>query len=154
MAKNAFIVDRDEVNESLLIHDIARLTRKHFDRRARALDLTRAQWLALAILRRTPGIHQVELADRLEVEPMTVARLVDRLEEAGWVERRADKTDRRSKQLYLTKRAQGIITKIRALAIETRYQTLVGITEAEHKALVAILQKIKCNLSSKKMDDV
>jgi len=149
MAKKTFIVDKDDTNESLLIHDIARLTKKYFDRRARMLDLTRAQWLALASLRRNPGMKQAELACHLEVEPMTVARLVDRLEEAGFVERRADKKDRRSKKLYLTKRAQGLITKIRALAIETRHEALYGITEKEHETLVELLHKIKHNLHTR-----
>lgn len=148
MAKQSFIIDNDELNESLLIHDIARLTKKYFDRRARMLDLTRAQWLALATLRRCPGIHQVDLADKLEVEPMTVARLIDRLEEAGFVERKTDKSDRRSKKLYLTKRAQGLMSKLRALALETRSEALMGISEKEHETLVGILHKIKYNLHS------
>ena len=146
----SYIVDTDEVNESLLIHDIARLFKKDFDRRARKLKLTRAQWLALSVLRRYPGINQVELAERLDVEPMTVARLVDRLEEAKWVERKADGTDRRAKRLYLTTRAQGIITKIRTIALETRHAALEGITEKEHQALIRILPKIKKNLCLQK----
>jgi len=146
-AKRTFIIDQDEANESLLIHDIARLTKKYFDRRARMLDLTRAQWLALSILRRHPGMNQAELASHLEVEPMTVARLIDRLEEAGFVERKTDKHDRRSKKLYLTKRAQGTINKIRTLAIETRSEALAGISEEEHETLVGLLHKIKHNLT-------
>jgi DNA-binding MarR family transcriptional regulator len=149
MPSASFILDKDEVNESLFMHDIARLFKKDFDRRVRKLNLTRAQWMALSVLRRFPGINQVELADKLEVEPMTIARLVDRMEEAKWVERRADGADRRVKRLYLTPRAQNIITKLRAIALETRQDALSGITEKEHQALIRILPKIKKNLCTK-----
>ena len=141
-----FVTDADELNESLFIHDIARLMRKRFDKRARSLGLTRAQWLALAVLRRHPGINQAELADRLEVEPMTIARLVDRLEEAGWVERRADSKDRRSNRIYLTERVKSIVGQIRELAIQNRREALSGISVEEHDILVNILRKIKINV--------
>lgn len=134
------------------MHDIARLTKKYFDRRARCLDLTRAQWLALSTLNRNPGINQVDLAERLEVEPMTVARLMDRMEEAGWVERRACAEDRRSKTLHLTTRAQAVISKLRAISLKTRQEALAGLSDDEHRTLVAILHKIKHNLTTEMMD--
>jgi len=145
-----YITSQDEVTESWLIHDIARLMKKRFDRRARTLGLTRAQWMALATLRRHPGINQVELADKLDVEPMTVARLIDRLEEAGWVERRADTKDRRAKLLFLTARTEEITTQIRALALQTRREALQGVSQEEHRALLNALQKIKGNLCQSK----
>ena len=140
------ISDADESNESLFIHDIARLMRKRFDKRARTLGLTRSQWLALAVLRRHPGINQAELADRLEVEPMTVARLVDRLEDAGWVERRADSKDRRSNRIYLTERVKSIVTHIRELGLQNRREALAGVTAEEHAVLITVLRKIKLNI--------
>ena len=142
----SFIVDADETNESLYMHDIARLLRKRFDQRARNLGLTRAQWLALAVLRRYPGIHQAELADRLDVEPMTVARLVDRLEQSGWLERRTDSKDRRAKRLYLTERVQSIISQIRELSVQTRKDALSGFTEEEHTVFVSLLKRVKRNI--------
>ncbi len=143
----SFITDDEDSNESLYMHDIARLLRKRFDKRARALGLTRAQWQALCVLRRHPGIHQAELADKLDVEPMTVARLVDRLEAAGWLERRQDKKDRRAKHLYLTDRVQGIVSQIRDLALEIRCEAMKGMSQEEHAALIAMLKKIKHNVA-------
>lgn len=145
-ASLSFITDAEDSNESLYMHDIARLLRKRFDKRARALGLTRAQWQALCVLRRYPGIHQAELADKLDVEPMTVARLVDRLEYAGWLERRQDSKDRRAKHLYLTERVQDIVSQIRDLALEIRREAMKGLTQEEHIALVAVLKKIKNNV--------
>ena len=79
-----------------LLHDIARLMRKRFDARARESGLTRAQWQVLAFLRVREGVNQAALAEALDLEPITVGRLIDRMEEAGWVERRPDAGDRRA----------------------------------------------------------
>jgi MarR family transcriptional regulator, transcriptional regulator for hemolysin len=149
MRKNAspsYVKDSEDLNESLLIHDIARLQKMNFDRRARALGLTRAQWLAVAALRRRPGIKQSELAILLDVEPITVARSIDRLEEAGWVERRTDASDRRVKRLYLTGRMQGVVGQIRTLALGMRRELLNGLTKQDHQKLLQLLQKMKANL--------
>ncbi len=143
-----FIVDDAASNESLIIHDIARLMKKRFDKRARALGLTRSQWLVLGTLRRHPGIHQAELADLLDVEPMTVARLVDRLEASGWLERRMDSKDRRAKRLFLTERVQSIVSQIRDLALCARSEALAGISAEEHATLLEILKKIRNNVCS------
>jgi MarR family transcriptional regulator for hemolysin len=83
-----------------LLHDIARLMRKIFDQRARSLGLSRAQWQLLVHLSRHEGINQSGLAEILEIENITLGRLVDRMEEAGWVERRADPGDRRARLLF------------------------------------------------------
>ena len=84
-----------------LLHDVARLLRVEADKRARAHDMTRAQWGILIWLERQPGISQKELSELLEVEPITVARLIDRLEARGMVERRPDPKDRRIWRLHL-----------------------------------------------------
>src|SRR5690348_13133430 len=78
-----------------LLYDAARLLRRDFDRRARRIGLTRAQWSVLANLVRNEGVNQAGLADIMEIQPITLVRLLDRLEEAGWIERRPDPTDRR-----------------------------------------------------------
>src|SRR5207237_4472081 len=98
----------DELDVALgfLSHGIARLIRKRFDQRARGLGLTRAQWQVLAHLARHEGINQAGLAEILEIEPITLGRLIDRMEEAGWVERRQHPSDRRARQLYLTAQAE------------------------------------------------
>ena len=85
-----------------LLVEVGRLLRRNFNRRAQELGLTQAQWQALAHLSRKQGINQACLADLLEVQPITLARLIDRLAAAGWVERRPDPADRRAQRLYLT----------------------------------------------------
>ncbi len=91
---------------------LARLIRTEADRRARAHGMTRAQWTILTKLERHPGLLQKELAEVLEVEPITVARLIDRLEARGMVERRADPGDRRCWRLHLTEAARPLMGEI------------------------------------------
>src|ERR1700761_9448213 len=95
-----------------LLHDVARLLRVDADKRARAHDMTRAQWGILIWLERQPGISQKELAELLEVEPITVARLIDRLETRGMVERRPDPRDRRIWRLHLQPAAVDVLQDI------------------------------------------
>jgi DNA-binding MarR family transcriptional regulator len=91
---------------------LARLIRTEADKRARAHGMTRAQWTILLTLDRQPGLLQKELAEVLEVEPITVARLVDRLEARGMVERRGDPTDRRCWRLHLTDASRPLMSEI------------------------------------------
>src|SRR5499433_2561733 len=97
-----------------VLHDVARLLRKRFEQRARAanLGLTRAQWQVLAYLARQEGINQATLAQLLEIEPITLTRLLDRLEAAELVERRPDPGDRRARVLYLTPSAEPLLARI------------------------------------------
>jgi len=101
---------------------LARLVRTEADKRARAYGMTRAQWTILLSLERQPGLLQKELAELLEVEPITVARLVDRLEARGMVERRADPTDRRCWRLHLTDTSRPLMNEI-----GTQLEDLAGI---------------------------
>ena len=94
------------------IGETAHALRKAFDRLAVGLGVTRAQWKVLFKLTRTPGLRQVELADMLELEPITLCRIVDRLEEAGLVERVRDPDDRRAWRLHVTAKAQPLIEKL------------------------------------------
>src|SRR5690348_3880242 len=132
-----------------LLHDIARLMRKRFDQRARCLGLTRAQWQVLAHLARHEGIKQAGLAEILEVEPITLGRLIDRMEEAGWVERRPHPSDRRARLLYLTAKAQPVFAKMRALGEAVKSEALAGLTQEEHERLVATLIAVRANLSDR-----
>ena len=109
------------------IGETAHALRKAFDRRAVGLCVTRAQWKVLFRLTRTPGLRQIELADMLDVEPITLSRIVDRLEEAGLVERRADPADRRAWRLHVTQKAQPLVAKLRAVADEMIAEAFAGI---------------------------
>jgi MarR family transcriptional regulator, transcriptional regulator for hemolysin len=130
-----------------LLYDAARLLRRDFDRRARSLGLTRAQWSVLAHLMRNEGSNQAMVADTLELEPITLVRLLDRLEAAGWVERRPDPNDRRARQLFLTPKARPVLEQLMALAAETRALALAGFSEPEREILIEALIKVRANLT-------
>ena len=132
-----------------LLNDAARLMRKDFERRTRSLGLTRAQWQALFHLARNEGCNQATLADLLEVEPITLARLVDRLEAGGLVERRPDPSDRRARLLFLGERAHPLLEELRALGAETREIALAGISDDERTLLMTLLTKMRANLSGR-----
>jgi MarR family transcriptional regulator for hemolysin len=129
-----------------LISDVARLLRRNFDQRVQDLGLTQAQWRAIAQLSREEGIKQVVLAERLEVKPITLARLVDRLEAAGWVKRRADREDRRATRLYLTAKSQPILSVMASRVSETLAEALGDVTAAGREQLVEALLQMKTNL--------
>jgi MarR family transcriptional regulator for hemolysin len=129
-----------------LLADVSRLLRRNFNRRAQSLGLTQAQWLALARLSRNEGINQACLADQLEVQPITLARLVDRLEANGWVERRPDPSDRRAQRLFLTPQVAPLLERMNLLASETRDEAMAGLPEAARRQLVETLSVMKSNL--------
>jgi MarR family transcriptional regulator for hemolysin len=137
-----------------VVHDVARLLRKRFDQRARALGLTRAQWQVLAHLSRNEGINQSGLAEILEIENITLGRLVDRLEEAGWVERRLCGSDRRVRLLHLTEKAKPILGRMRALGEETRADALSGLSQEEQATLLAMLRHVRANLSERPAPEI
>lgn len=136
-----------------LLHDIARLVRKRYEQRARPLGLTRAQWQVLAHLQRHEGINQSGLAELLEIEPITIARLLDRMEEAGLVERRADPADRRARRLFLTERAAPMLERGRVLGDEVRAEAFAGLGPAERESLIDMLLRVRGNLSEKRGDE-
>ncbi|MGC9270748.1 MarR family winged helix-turn-helix transcriptional regulator [Acidiphilium sp.] len=112
-----------------LLHDVARLLRREIDRRARMHDMNRAQWVMMIRLARNPGLSQKDLAEIIEVEPMTVARLTDRLEARGLVERRADPRDRRIWRLHLTARADPLLRDIEAQRGAVAATVTAGLTQ-------------------------
>jgi len=132
-----------------LLHDIARLLRKKFDQRARGLGLSRAQWQVLVHLSRHEGINQSGLADILEIENITLGRLIDRMEEAGWVERRPDPDDRRARLLYTTPKVAPVMERMRELAEATRNEALAGLSAPQRDALVDTLIQVRGNLSER-----
>jgi MarR family transcriptional regulator, transcriptional regulator for hemolysin len=132
-----------------LLHDIARLLRKRFDQRARALGLSRSQWQVLVHLERHEGINQSGLAEILEIENITLGRLIDRLEEAGWVERRPDRKDRRVRLLYTTKKVAPVMESMHKLAEATRNEALAGLAPEQRDALLDALVHVRGNLSER-----
>ena len=134
-------------NFGFLMYEVSRLLRRELDRRLKPLGLTQAQWRALAFLARREGVNQATLAEALEVRPISVARLIDRLEASGWVERRSDPGDRRACCLYLTEEAQPLLKQIRAQARVVRQDALAGLAPEAREALVSALCSIKQNLS-------
>lgn len=129
-----------------LLSDVARLVRRSFDARARDIGITRPQWQVLSVLARHEGVNQGGLADLLEVEPITVCRMVDRLQEAELVERRPDPADRRSWRLHLTDRGQAIIAQLRPLVEVIQAEAFEGVSLAEQAALGVVLERVRANL--------
>ena len=142
-------MERPDRNLGFLLHDVARLMRKRFEQNARDLGLTRSQCQVLAHLARHQGIQQGGLAEILEIEPITLTRLLDRLEGLGLVERRAHASDRRIRLLYLTPRAHPLLSDIFTIGAATRAEALEGVPEAAREQLFAILSAMKANLINK-----
>lgn len=138
------------MTESLgfLLSDTARLLRRRFDERARSSGASVAQWRALKILSRQPGLNQGQLAEQLEVEPITACRMVDRLEEAGFVERRRDPADRRAWRIHLTDKADPVLDELQELAGVMIEDALQGLSSVQREELVGSLQAIRANLSN------
>lgn len=135
-------------NIGLALKEVTQLMRRRFDERARAKGATRAQWLALKMISQSEGINQGRLADFLEVEPITACRMIDRLEEAGMVERRRDPADRRAWQLYLTEKSRPVIDDLRIVGNELFEQAFQGLSREQRDQLYAMLETIRNNLNS------
>lgn len=134
-------------HSGFLLLDVSRTLRRTFhDRMAgRGLNMTQAR--ALLSIARAPGIRQVDLAERLEVQPITLARLVDRLEERGLVERRPHPQDRRAYQLFETPEAERFLDEIIAVLLGIRDDAFAGLEESEMETLQNTLEKIYYNLN-------
>jgi DNA-binding MarR family transcriptional regulator len=124
-----------------------RMMRRFYDRGASVLGVTSAQWRLLLRLAREPGLKQVELAERLDVEPITACRIVDRLEDAGLVERQRDPDDRRAWRLVLTAKAAPILEKLRLLAEEMSAEAFAGLSSDEVENMRAVLARVRENVS-------
>ena len=130
-----------------LISDVSRLLRKRFDERARLIGVTRQQWRTLSVLKRHEGSNQGMLAELLEVEPITLGRMIDRLEEAGWVERRRDPGDRRVWRIHLTDAAQPILLQLKTIADALFIDAAEGISPDDQDKLHALLEQLRSNLN-------
>lgn len=130
-----------------ILHDVARLLRKRFEQRAKGMGLTRSQWQTLAYLNLNEGIHQGGLAEILEIEPITLVRILDKLEERGLIERRQHPTDRRIWLLYLRDTARPLIDLMREIGNATRAEALAGFSAAQRELLLETLTAMKSNLA-------
>lgn len=139
-------LDRDL---GFLVHDVARLMRTRFERNARALGLTRSQGQVLVYLADNEGIQQGTLAEKIGVEPITLTRILDRLEEAGLIERLPYRADRRVRLLRLTPAARPLIDDIVAIVALTQGEAMAGVTDEDRDRLLGILSRMKANLTGK-----
>jgi MarR family transcriptional regulator for hemolysin len=131
-----------------LLHEVARLLRRRFEQNARGSGLTRSQWQVLAYLAQNEGINQSGLADLLEIEPITLGRIVDKLQILGLIERRPDPSDRRVWLLHLTAAARPKLSQLRQLGEATRGEALAGVAEVDTERLLKTLQGLKANLTN------
>jgi DNA-binding MarR family transcriptional regulator len=134
-------------NFAFEVAETAQALRRAFDRRAAALGVTRAQWRVLAWLRRQDGVRQVDLADALDVEPITLCRMIDRLADAALVERRRDEEDRRAWRIHLTAKAGPAVEKLRAVAADFLDEALEGVSGADQARVLEILGRVRANVA-------
>jgi len=138
-----------------VIHDVARLLRRRFEQYARVaeLGLTRTQCAVLANLARQQGVNQAQLAQILDIEPITLVRLLDRLQGAGLIERKPDPKDRRAYVLALTAKARPVLARIYDLAEEIYKEAQASFSSAESAELLSQLHRIKSNLARRTSEE-
>jgi DNA-binding MarR family transcriptional regulator len=130
----------------LLINDVARAMRREFNAHLQPTGLTLAQARALLYVSRHQGVRQVDLAELLDIQPMTLARVLDQLAAAGLVERRHDPADRRAFRLHLSHAAQPVVARVSRVAAATRERAARGLSRSEHDLLIGLLLRLKRNL--------
>ncbi|HBF06890.1 MAG TPA: MarR family transcriptional regulator [Gammaproteobacteria bacterium] len=145
---------KGEQSLGFLMTDVARLMRRNFNRRAQELELTQAQWQTLFYISRNQGMRQSQLAEILEVQPISVGRMIDRMASAGWVERKPDPSDRRAMNLFLTDKAEPILEQMQLFAAGLRQDMLKGLAEEEKEQMMRSLQIIRQNLIGDEADYV
>ena len=138
----------------LLIHDVARLLRRRIDQRAQTVGLTSAQWRVLSVVARAEfkneeAPNQAAVAEQMDLEPITLSRLIDRMEAARMIERRPDPADRRAYRLYLQDAARPLVARFRDVATGCLTDALVGVSEAELDQVTEILTRVRNNLTGK-----
>lgn len=129
------------------ISETALAMRRDFDRRASGLGVTRAQWRVLARLNIKNGMRQVDLAEALDIEPITLCRMIDRLEDAGLVERRRDEVDRRAWNIFLTDKAKPLLDAVQSLARQLQEDALMGISQEDQRHALEILARVRANIN-------
>jgi MarR family transcriptional regulator, transcriptional regulator for hemolysin len=137
-----------ENNPLTVLHDVARLCRTRADQLARTHGMTRAQWVILLWCQRQPGLSQNELAALIDVEPITVGRLIDRLEARGVIERRLDKTDRRIRRVHLTDAADPIMDEIEHDLRGLTARVTANVPAKTLETMIEALGQMKANLAA------
>ncbi|MGH8539216.1 MAG: MarR family winged helix-turn-helix transcriptional regulator [Stenotrophobium sp.] len=135
-------------NFGFLLKDVSRLSSLNFEREATGLDLTLAQCKVLIYLQRHEGVTQVQLAYLTDTDPMTLVRILDRMERDGWIERQADPADRRARRLYMKSAALPVVKEIWRIADRARAAALSGLSAAEREQLIALLGRVHANLAA------
>lgn len=130
-----------------LIHDAARMMRKRFEMLGSSYGLSAAQWRLLVRVVKDEGVAQARLAELLEIEPISVSRLLDRMEEGGWVERRQDAADRRVRMIFPTDKSRDAFGAIKSVAGEVFEQALAGLSQEQRQTVLLGLKTIVHNLS-------
>jgi MarR family transcriptional regulator, transcriptional regulator for hemolysin len=128
------------------VNDVGRMLRTYADYKASQFGITRAQWVVLARLDRFEGLKQSELAEMLDLQPITLTRLLDRLCDNGLIERRSDPTDRRAKRLFLTPAARPLLEQLTDLGEELMTTALAGVARESVEQMVSQLAIVKENL--------
>jgi MarR family transcriptional regulator for hemolysin len=128
------------------LFETQRMLRQLADKEARQHGMTRAQWAVLAKLERIEGQKQADLADAMEMAPISLTRLIDKLCDSGLIERRSDASDRRVNRLYLTEAARPLLAKLTVLRADIIQTALKGLSETETLQLVEHLEAIKDNI--------
>ena len=137
-----------------LLHDASRLMRKRFEQMGGRHGLSSAQWRLLVRVFKEEGVAQARLAELLEIEPISVSRLIDRMVDAGWIERRTDDRDRRVRQIFLTERSRRIFGEIRAVAAQIFEFALTGLSPDERRVVLHGLGVICSNLAEGELSAV
>lgn len=135
-------------NFGFLLKDVSRLSGLNFEREATGLNLTMAQCKVMIYLQRNQGISQVRLAYLTDTDPMTLVRILDRMEHDGWIERRQDPADRRARRLYMKDAAYPVLDEIWRIADRARAAALAGLDAAERDTLMSLLGRIHHNLTN------
>jgi MarR family transcriptional regulator for hemolysin len=134
------------MNFLFTLGEVQRMVRAYADKAAGRYGITRAQWAVLAKVERAEGMKQNELAEQMEMQPITLTRLIDKLCDNDWIERRGDETDRRVNRLYLRKAGRQLLGKLASLRSELTATALGGITPADAQRLLSQLEAIKENV--------
>lgn len=136
----------------MVMAQVSRLMRRAFDEKARTIGVTRPQWQVLSLLTVHEGINQGGLAELLEVEPITLGRMVDRLQDSELVERRPDPADRRAWRLHLTEKARALLQQLKPMADDMVEIALEGIAPEQSEAMMVVMRRMRSNLSRRVVD--
>lgn len=144
--KHSSRFNQEKDSLGFVLSDVARHLRRHFNRKVQDLGLTQAQWQVLFYVARHEGCRQIQVAEALDMQPISVARIIDRMQAAGWIERQSDPDDRRAFNLYLCEKAAPILQQMKKMGLEIRALAVQGIAPAEQEKLLQMLLTMRHNL--------